>query len=138
MTDTETWGFLCWPVRPGVLSTVRADGRPHAAPIWYEVDEGTIVFTTGTSTVKGKNLARDRRVTLCVQDDKPPFAFVVVEGEAEICDDVDEVGRWAARIGGRYMGVDRAQEYGARNGVPGEVLVRITPTRLTAAKDVAD
>ncbi|MGI8758623.1 MAG: PPOX class F420-dependent oxidoreductase [Acidimicrobiales bacterium] len=138
MTDAESWSFLEWPVRPAVLSTVRADGRPHAAPIWYAVDDGTIVFTTGASTVKGKNVSRDPRVTLCVQDDRSPYSFVVVEGRADISDDGDDLRRWAARIGGRYMGADRAEEYGARNGVPGELLVRVSPTHVTAARDVAE
>jgi hypothetical protein len=48
------------------------------------------------------------------------------------------VRAWAARIGGRYMGADRAEEFGARNGVPGELLVRVTPERVVSARDVAD
>lgn len=138
MTDDERDAFLRHPVRPGVLATVRADGRPHAAPIWYDLDGDAVVFTTGATTVKGRNLARERRATLCVQDDEPPFSFVIVEGPVELSDDLEEVRRWAARIGGRYMGADRAEEYGARNGVPGELLCRLTIERSTSARDVAD
>lgn len=141
MSDDERAAFLRDPVRPAVLATARADGRPHAAPVWYDVDhaqDATIVFTTGADTVKGRNLARDPRLTLCVQDDRPPFSFVVLDGTAELVDDVDEVRAWAARIGGRYMGVDRAEEYGERNGVPGELLVRVTVTHAVSARGVAD
>jgi hypothetical protein len=63
---------------------------------------------------------------------------VVVEGVAEMSDDLDEVRRWAARLGGRYMGVDRAEEYGGRNGVAGELLVRVRPERIVSAVDLAD
>ncbi len=138
MSEDEWRAFLAWPVRPAVLSTVRADGRPHAAPIWFDLDGPTLVFTTGAATVKGRNLAGDPRMALCVQDDRPPFSFVTVEGRAELSDDIEGVRTWATRIGGRYMGTSRAEEFGARNGVPGELLVRVTVTRVTAAQDVAN
>ena len=96
------------------------------------------MFTTGADTVKGRNLGRDPRLTLCVQDDRPPFSFVVVEGTAELLDDLAHVAQWAARIGGRYMGAARAEEYGRRNGVPGELVVRVTPSKVVAVRDVAD
>jgi hypothetical protein len=121
------------------LATVRADGRPHLAPVWYEVDaDGTIVFNTGESTVKGRNLRREPRVSFCVDDERPPFGFVVIEGVAELSDDPDDLRLWAARIGARYMGADRADEFGARNGVPGELVVRLRPERVVAALDLAD
>jgi len=127
------------PPRPAVLATTRKDGRPHMAPIWYVVDDdGTIVFTTGADTVKGRTLARTGRAALCVDDDQPPFAFVTIEGTVTLSDDVETVRHWAAVIGGRYMGDDRTDEYGARNGVPGELLVRLTPEHVTAAFDVAE
>ena len=139
MTGAEAQAFLRSPVRPGLLATVRADGRPHVAPVWFDVDDdGSIVFNTGADTVKGRNLVRDGRASLCVQDDQPPFSFVTVDGTVAIVDDLDEVGAWAARIGARYMGADRAEEYGERNGVPGELLVRLVPTHVVALADIAD
>lgn len=138
MTGDEWIAFVAADARPAVLATVRADGRPHAAPIWIDVDEGAIWFNTGAATVKGRNLARAGVATICVQDDRPPFSFVVVEGTVEIIDDLELVRAWAARLGGRYMGADRAEEYGARNGVPGELLVKLTPTHVVSAADVAD
>jgi PPOX class probable F420-dependent enzyme len=139
MSDDEWRAFLRHPVRPAVLATARRDGGPHAAPVWYDIDDdGTLLFTTGATTVKGRAVRRAGRVALCVQDDQPPFSFVAVEGRATWTDDVDEVRAWATRIGGRYMGADRADEFGARNGVPGELLVRVTPERVTGALDVAE
>lgn len=139
MGDDEALAFLRSPVRPGILATVRADGRPHAAPVWFDVDDdSTIAFNTGADTVKGRNLARSGRASLCVQDDQPPFSFVTVEGPVTLVDDLEEVRAWATRIGGRYMGTDRAEEYGARNGVPGELLVRLAPEHVVALRDVAD
>ena len=140
MSDDEVHAFLTGsPARPATLATVRRDGTPHVAPVWYAVDDdGTILFNTGAETVKGRAIRRTGRVALCVQDDRAPFSFVTVEGDATWTDDLAEVAPWAARIGGRYMGADRAEEFGARNGVPGELLVRVTPTRVVAARDVAE
>ena len=136
MSDDEQIAFLRDGARPAVLSTVRADGRPHSAPIWYHLDGETVVFNTGADTVKGRNLAAHPRVSLCVQDDRPPYAFVVLEGTVTLVDDLAEVRKWATRIGGRYMGPDRAEEFGARNGVPGELLVRVTAERRIGAVDL--
>jgi PPOX class probable F420-dependent enzyme len=140
MNDGEVRAFLTTlPPHTGKLATVRADGRPHLAPVWYDVDgDGTLVFNTGASTVKGRNLQRDPRASLCVDDERPPFSFVVVEGVAELSDDLADVRVWAARIGGRYMGPERAEEYAARNGVPGELVVRLRPRHLVSARDLAD
>jgi PPOX class probable F420-dependent enzyme len=139
MTDGEVRRFLdSTPARPAILATVRPDGRPHAAPIWYALDGDALVFNTGADTVKGRNLRRDPRVALSIDDDAAPFSFVVVEGEAQLSDDLAHVRHWAEVIGGRYMGADKAEELGERNGVPGELLVRVVPTRITSAKDLAD
>jgi hypothetical protein len=140
MTDDEVRAFLtAVPARTAKLATVRADGRPHVAPVWYVVDDdGALVFNTGEGTVKGRNLAREGRAAVCVDDERPPFSFVLVEGEVEIIEDLDEVRHWAARIGGRYMGADRAEELGARNGVAGELLVRLRPDEVHSAADLAE
>jgi len=139
MTPAEVLAFLRDPPRPGVLATVRRDGRPHAAPVWFDVDDdGTVVFTTGADTVKGRTLARTGRAVLCVDDPEPPFSFVIVEGPVVLSDDLDDVRALAARLGARYMGAHRGDEYGARNGVPGELAVRLRPEKVVSARDLAD
>lgn len=147
MTDAEVLAFLgSEPPHTGKLATVRADGRPHVAPIWFALDTtaigpdspiGDIVFNTGADTVKGKALARDRRVALCVDDDRPPFSFVTIEGTATISEDLEEVAHWATVLGGRYMGAAQAEQYGRRNGVPDELVVRVRPTHIVAVADIA-
>lgn len=138
MTEEEWRAFVSHGIRTGKLATVRADGRPHLAPVWFVLDGGDVVFNTGAATVKGRNLARDGRIALCVDDDRPPFAYVILEGRARLSEDVEELRHWAARIGARYMGEDRAEEFGARNGVPGELLVRVSIDKVLAEKGVAD
>jgi hypothetical protein len=127
------------PARPAMLATVRADGRAHVAPIWFDVDDdGSIVFNTGAETVKGRNLAHSGRAALSVQDDRAPYTFVTVEGPVRIAHDVADVRPWAARIGGRYLGSDRAEEMGRRNGVTGELLVHLTPVQAVGVANLAD
>ncbi|MGI5424266.1 PPOX class F420-dependent oxidoreductase [Streptomyces sp. CA-179760] len=138
MTDAQWREFVSHGTRTAKLSTVRADGSPHVAPIWFLLDGDEVVFNTGENTVKGRNLARDGRVALCVDDDRPPYSFVVVQGRARLVSDLDEVRLWATRIGARYMGEDRAEEFGVRNGVPGELLVRVAVDRVLAERDIAD
>jgi PPOX class probable F420-dependent enzyme len=138
MSESQLWSFLeALPARPAVLATTRMDGSPHAAPIWYAVDGRSIVFNTGDQTVKGRNLRHDARVSLVVDDDRPPFSFAVVTGRAALSEDPEEVRHWATVIGGRYMGEERAEEFGARNGVTGELLVRVRPDRLSGVCDLA-
>ncbi|MFF5307019.1 PPOX class F420-dependent oxidoreductase [Streptomyces sp. NPDC013161] len=138
MTDEEWRAFVSLGTRTGKLSTVRADGSPHVAPIWFLLDGDDVVFNTAKETVKGRNLARDGRVALCVDDDRPPFDFVVLQGHAELTEEPGELRYWAARIGARYMGEERAEEFGARNGVPGELLVRVTVEKVLAQKGISE
>jgi PPOX class probable F420-dependent enzyme len=138
MTEEQWRAFLVERPRAGKLAVVRADGAPHVTPIWFDLDGEEIVFTTHETGIKGRSVLRDPRVCLCVDDDTPPFAFVIVNGTARVSTDPDELLYWATRLGGRYMGAGRAEEYGRRNAVPGELVVRVTPTKVVAADKIAD
>src|ERR687886_1567443 len=138
LSNAEARAFLLDRPRTAKLATVRADGRPHVAPVWFDLDGETIVFTTWHATVKAANIRHDPRVCLCVDDDRPPFSFVIIEGTATFVDDLDALRIWATRIAGRYMGQNLAASYGQRNNVPGELLVRVTPTRIVAQANIAD
>ncbi|WP_426368189.1 PPOX class F420-dependent oxidoreductase [Streptomyces sp. E-08] len=138
MTEDQWRAFVSEGTRTGKLATVRDDGSPHVVPVWFLLDGDDLVFNTGKGTVKGRNLARDGRVSLCVDDDTPPFAYVSLRGRAEISEEPAELRHWAARIGGRYMGADRAEEFGERNAVPGELLVRVRIEKVIAETGVAD
>jgi PPOX class probable F420-dependent enzyme len=139
MNEEEWKAFLTEVPRTGKLATTREDGRPHVAPIWFDLDDdGTVVFTTGANTAKGKAIRRDPRVCLCVDDDRPPFSFVILEGKVEISEDLDAMLVWATRLGGRYMGSEGAEAFGRRNAVPGELLVRLRPAHVVAQAGIAD
>lgn len=138
MDDDERRAFLSTGNRTAKLAWVGPDGHPHVAPVWFVLDGDDVIFNTGADTAKGRALRRDPRVSIVVDDEVPPFAFVKVNGLAEISEDLAEVRRWATVIGGRYMGPERASEFGDRNGVPGELLVRVRPTRIIAQQGIAD
>jgi PPOX class probable F420-dependent enzyme len=138
MTKTEIKAFLLDQVKTGKLASVRKDGRPHVAPIWFDLDGDTLVFNTWHESVKAKNIRRDPRVSICVDDEKPPFSFVIIEGTATLSDEPEALTHWATRIGGRYMGPDQAESYGKRNSVEGELLVRVEPIKIIARKNISD
>jgi PPOX class probable F420-dependent enzyme len=134
--DPEVRDFLARGTRTGKLAYLATSGRPLVVPVWFVVEGDSLVFNTGKDTAKGRALARDPRATLCVDLEEPPFAFVQVQGEAELSEDPAELLRTATAIAARYMGAERAEEFGKRNGVPGELVVRLRPVKVLAAFDI--
>src|SRR5688500_3827110 len=98
MTPDETRACLLAGTRTAPLATVRGGGRPHVAPVWFALDGDDLLFNTGENTIKGANLRRDGRVALMVDDEEPPFAFVSIEGNVSLSDDIDTMRYWATRI----------------------------------------
>ena len=139
MDQAETRAFLTAGTRTGKLGVVRRNGSAMVVPVWFVVDEdGSLVFNTGADTVKGRALRRDPRVSVCVDDDGPPYSYVRVDGVAQISTDLDAMLPWATAIARRYMGDALAEQYGCRNAAPGELLVRVYPTRVVALAGIAD
>ncbi len=138
MTHDEWRAFVSEGTRTAKLATVRPDGTPQVVPVWIVLDGDDVVFTAGESTAKVRAIRHQPRVALLFDDERPPFSFVSIQGTAEHSDDLEEVRRWATRLGARYMGENRAEEFGARNGVPGELLVRVRPDKVVALADIAD
>ncbi len=135
--DPEVREFLSHGTRTGKLSWLSASGRPLVAPVWFVVEDGGLVLNTGRDTAKGRALARDPRVSLCVDLEEPPYAFVQIQAEAELSEDPAELLRTATAIAARYMGADRAEEFGKRNAVPGELVVWLRPTKVLANFDIS-
>ena len=143
MTPDEVLAFMVAGGRTGKLAVTRRDGRPHVTPIWFDRDPATgeLVFLTHEDTIKGRSLRRDGRVSICVDVMEPPFHFARIDGEVSSLttydDDPEALRHWATETCRRYVGDDRADEFGARNGVPGEMVVRIRPTAHVGAFDVS-
>ena len=137
MTPDEIRAFLSHVTRTAKLATCGPGGQPHVMPVWFVLDGEDLVFTTWRDSVKGRNLRRDPRAAVVVDEEAAPYAFVHIRGPVTLSEDLDALLRFATAIGGRYMGADRADEFGRRNAVPGELLVRLRPERVIAATDVA-
>jgi hypothetical protein len=91
---------------------------------------------TAQDSIKAKSMHRDPRVSLCVDDEVTPFAYVELEGTVVMSDGADQGRYWATRIGGRYMGQELAETYGKINSGAGVLIVRVTPTHMHGYKDV--
>lgn len=137
MDDAEVMAYIDEKPRSAHLATVRADGRPHVSTIWVIRDGDEIVFTTWHTSVKAKNIARTGQAALSMEDPSDS-SYITVEGTVTVDADEDLVRVWAGRLGGKYMGAERADEFGVRNGIPGEVTCRLRPTRLSGARGVTD
>ncbi|MFI9005797.1 TIGR03618 family F420-dependent PPOX class oxidoreductase [Actinosynnema sp. NPDC053489] len=138
MSDGEWREFVGHGTRTGKLATVRADGRPHVAPVSFVVHGPEVLFFTGPDTVKGRALRHRPHFALCVDDERPPFAFVLLEGEARVEAERGQVRDWARRIAARYLGEAHADAVAERSGELGEVLVRGRITRVVARSGHAD
>ena len=135
-SDPRVRAFLTEGTRTGKLSFTAASGQPLVAPVWFILDGGDLVLNTGKDTAKGRALARDPRTAICVDLERPPYAFIQVQGMAELSEDPAELVRTATAIAARYMGPERAAEFGQRNGVPGELVVRIRPHKVVGVFDM--
>ncbi|WP_028478573.1 PPOX class F420-dependent oxidoreductase [Nocardia sp. CNY236] len=136
LSDPDVRAFLTRGTRTGKLAVVAADGRPMVTPVWFVLDGDELVFTTGISSVKAKAFARDGRVAVCVDLEEPPYGEVQLQGSVTLSKNPDELLRVATEVGGRYMGHDRAVEFGTRNGGPGMIVVRLRPSKVIANFDV--
>ena len=148
MSKEEIARFIMQGTLTGKLATVRNDGSSHVVPIWFVLDNnenskrrskiGILIFTTYSTSVKAINIRQNNRVSICIDDQVPPFTFVTIFGTAKTYPyNQKEVLKWATKIAERYMGKKNAKAYGRRNSDEGAVLVKINPTKIIAEKDIA-
>ena len=138
MTPDECLRFLWKGNRTMVVATLRADGRPHLTPVWYTVDGSRVVFSTPGNSAKVRHIRRDPRITLFVDEEAPPFAYVALEGIAEVVEAPEEVRHWVERIGARYLGEERARPYRERYLSAGDILVWVSPNKMSGYDFVDD
>ena len=138
MDDAEWRAFVSEGTRTGKLATTRHDGRPHVVPIWFVLDGDDFVFNTGAHSIKGRSLARTGIAALCVDDQRPPYAFVSVTGTVTITTDPDDAAPLGHRDRRRATWAPTAPRSSARrNAVEGELLVRLHADHVFAQADIA-
>ena len=138
MSDKEILAYIDEKPRTAHIATVRDDGRPHVSVIWIVRDDDEIVFTTWHTSVKGRNLSRTGQASLSLDGMSGGSTYVAIEGKVTIDPDPAQSQLWATKLGGKYMGEDRAEEFGKRNGVPGEVVCRLRPSRMSGMRGITD
>ena len=91
--------------RFAVLATINANGTPQQTVMWYELRDNTIVMNTTATRVKGRNLARDRRISICVADG---YRYVTIAGEATLVEERATAQADIHQIAIRYHGEEKA------------------------------
>jgi PPOX class probable F420-dependent enzyme len=137
MSRADAMAFLAEGTHTGKLATASLSAAPHVAPIWFVIDGEDLVFTTGRDTVKGRNLRQNPRAGLTADVPEYPYDFVVVRGAVGIDEHATDLLHWTTTIAARYVPAGRAEEYGRRNAVEGELLCRLHVERITGARDIA-
>ena len=115
--------------RIGRLGTVNGDGTAHIAPVWYRFDDGAFLVLTERGSRKHRNIERDPRVTFCIDDERPPYHTVLVYGSVAV---EEAPGReWREALAIHYLGEEAGRRYIAENMHPNDVMLRITPERVS-------
>jgi PPOX class probable F420-dependent enzyme len=138
MTDAEVREFLQHGTRTAKLATVGRDGRPHVVPVWFVLDDEHLVITTMSGSAKARHLARDPRVAVSVDDERPPFAFVTVRGTATLHPNPADLLHWTTRIACRYASRDADVDALARRYADiDDLVVRIHIDHVIGRAEVA-
>lgn len=154
MSKDELVNFLGQGTLTAKLATVKEDGSPHVVPLWFVLDdENNIIFGMETNSVKGRNIQRNPRVSICVDYQEYPYSFVTIFGEVEFfrcyredphiedkktLDEFNDFLHWMRKISARYVGSEKADTYAKRNTTKGAVLYRLKPQHVVSEKVIAD
>lgn len=114
-----------------VLATIGSEGQPVLTPIWYVYEEGRVLMRTSKDSVKARNIERDPRVTVCVQDEAAPYKSVTIHGRAVLEGGRQDLG---VKIARRYLGLVGGMAYqrvSADDVQQGEeVTIAVTPEKV--------
>ena len=111
--------------RIGRLITIGRDGTPHVAPIWYRYEDGAFLILTGGESRKVNNIRRDARIVLCIDDEQPPYHYVIARGAATIEPVLGEAWRLALAV--HYLGEESGRRYVESTDDSNAVLIRLLP-----------
>jgi len=125
MTADEREAFLA-DLHVGILSIQRDGKGPLALPIWYRYEDGVVMIWMNGDSVKAKLLRRHGRASMTVQDESPPYRYVMVEGPVT----VDRSDRDILPVAVRYLGEEMGRGYAAHNpSSESSAIARLTPER---------
>jgi PPOX class probable F420-dependent enzyme len=109
-----------------VLGTIGASGRPQLSGVWFLAEDDAIKFSLNTARQKVKNLQADPKASVLIFDEKSPYRYLEVRGDAEVTPDPDYA--FADKVGAKYGADLRDRDQ------PGDtrVVITIRPARVVA------
>ena len=93
--------------RFAVLATINSDGTPQLTTMWYLLEGDTIVMNTKAGRIKERNMRRDPRIAICVEDG---YNYVTISGTVEMIDDPEIAQQDIYRLAVRYDGEEAARQ----------------------------
>ena len=133
LTQAEIAAYLA-EVHVAHLVTVRRNGRPHVAPVWFVEEDGRALVIAGANAIKVRNIRRNPVVSLSIATDLRPFQYVVLEGEVQVTD--DDLTSVVERICVRYDGQERGRAFAEELLAGGQtVVIDIRVSRVLSWKD---
>jgi PPOX class probable F420-dependent enzyme len=108
------------------VATLMADGRPQVSPVWVDYDGEYVIMNTARGRIKDKNMTRDKRVALSIQDPEDPYRYLMLQGEI-VKSSEEGANKVIDSLAKKYLGLDRYPSYR-----PGEVRITywIAPLKI--------
>jgi PPOX class probable F420-dependent enzyme len=123
-------------VHVGIVSIQEPGRGPLAIPIWYDYKSGgELWFLTDKGTRKERLLSENVRISLCAQDENPPYRYVTIEGTVVSIEPAD-LERDARPMARRYLGIEGGDRYTDTEAAPGiddAILVKVRPEHWLSA-----
>jgi PPOX class probable F420-dependent enzyme len=132
MTDSQWRSFVTAGTKLAHIALTRSDGRPHVTPVCFILDGHELAFALSPGSVKGRSLARDDRLAVCVSDERQPYSFVTIEGHAQISAEPEQIKHIAAGIADRYYPSQLPEAFAESFVQEGFTAVRISITNVIA------
>ena len=109
--------------RFAVLATLDADGSPQQSVMWYQIEEDYLMMNTARGRVKDRNLRRDPRASVCIEDG---YRFVTLAGTIELIEDQEIAQADIMRLAMRYHGPEKGKAMAPDFAKQQRVTLRLT------------
>lgn len=125
-TDDKLSTFLQRPLT-AKLATISKDGSPHVTLVWFKYDGKDLLVSTTKDRVKAKNVSRDNRACIAIDDPQDPWKWAIFNGHVK----VEEEGAHALieELAQKYMGEARGNAYSQRTKTEPRIILRIVPEK---------
>jgi len=109
------------------LATIMADGSPQVTPVWFDIVDGLIRVNTARGRQKDRNMTREPRVALTIQDPDDPYRYMQVRGVVVETTEKDADGH-IDLLAQKYLDEER---YPWRNPADTRVIYSIQPVKIS-------